>query len=100
MTELSIGISMMTVFALIFGFYWGKRYGRYHGYQEGKTEAILILRQQSLEQGYCVLCNENRSTTTIDRITLFTATNNIRKERDDCGDIENGTQKTSYPGKS
>lgn len=96
MIELLIGISMMTVFALLLGFYFGKSYGRYRGYQEGKTDAILVLRRQSLEQGYCVLCNENRFPTDIDRITVFSSTNNIREECDGCANVQNRTQKTGY----
>jgi len=49
-------ISMIIL--LLIGYCWGKKVGHREGYQEGLAHLPLSLRQQSLEQGYCVLCKE------------------------------------------
>ncbi len=51
-----IGLSMLVAFLL--GYVWGKRQGRAAGYLEAEAVVPLDLRQQSLEQGQCVLCEE------------------------------------------
>lgn len=43
---------------LLVGYLWGKHDGRVEGYKRGTVELPLLLREQSLEQGYCALCNE------------------------------------------
>jgi hypothetical protein len=43
---------------LFIGYVYGKHVGLTLGQEKGKSEMPLLLRQQSLEQGYCTLCNE------------------------------------------
>lgn len=43
----------------LFGYCLGKRLGYECGLQEGKSIAPLLLRQQSYQEGYCVLCRES-----------------------------------------
>jgi hypothetical protein len=45
--------------AFLFGYFLGKRLGREAGLEEGKAVTPLILRQRSLEQGYCALCQKS-----------------------------------------
>lgn len=45
--------------SFLVGYVLGKRAGRSHGYQEGTAEAPLILREQSLSQGRCCLCQSS-----------------------------------------
>ncbi len=53
---------VITFLAIFFaGFISGKYYGMKAGYQEGQSAASLLLRQQSMEQGYCVLCHVQQS---------------------------------------
>lgn len=47
----------MIVSTLLFGYRWGKRDGWGEGYEQGKVDLPLLLREQSLKQGYCSLCN-------------------------------------------
>lgn len=42
--------------ALLIGYLIGKYHGRIKGVEEGKSEAIIMLREKSFERGYCVLC--------------------------------------------
>ena len=51
-----IGLGMLVAFLL--GYIWGKRQGRAAGYLEAEAVVPLDLRQQSLVQGQCVLCEE------------------------------------------
>jgi hypothetical protein len=46
--------------ALLVGYIWGKRDGLLRGNQQGEVSIPLLLRQQSLEKGYCILCNKPR----------------------------------------
>jgi hypothetical protein len=43
--------------SFLMGYCLGKRWGRETGLGEGKAVIPLLLRQQSCEQGYCVLCH-------------------------------------------
>lgn len=43
---------------LLLGYLWGKHNGQIEGFKRGTVTLPLLLREQSLEQGYCVLCNE------------------------------------------
>lgn len=45
--------------AFILGYICGKYYGKIRGYAEGKSVAPLLLRQISLEKGYCALCTQS-----------------------------------------
>ncbi|MPM82502.1 hypothetical protein SDC9_129563 [bioreactor metagenome] len=49
-------ITILLVAALITGYYIGKRMGHTEGFAQGKAETALIMRQESFEHGYCVLC--------------------------------------------
>lgn len=49
---------ILIVSTLLLGYLWGKHDGRIEGYQRGTVDLPLLLRTQSLERGYCVLCNE------------------------------------------
>jgi|GEM_PF-1634327 len=51
-------IVILIVSTLLLGYLWGKHDGRAEGYRRGTVDLPLLLREQSLEQGYCVLCNE------------------------------------------
>lgn len=51
-------IVILIISTLLFGYLWGKYDGRAEGYKRGTVDISLLLREQSLEQGYCVLCNE------------------------------------------
>jgi hypothetical protein len=46
--------------AFLLGYCVGKRLGREEGLAEGQALAPLLLRQQSLAQGYCLLCQTAR----------------------------------------
>lgn len=54
----------MVIYCLVFfiglllGYVFGKQRGFALGYAQGKAEMTLLLRQKSLEQGYCTLCND------------------------------------------
>lgn len=43
---------------LLLGYLWGKHDGQAEGYRRGAVELPILLRERSLEKGYCVLCNE------------------------------------------
>jgi len=49
---------IIMVSILLIGYLWGKHDGRIEGYQRGVVHVPLLLREQSLEQGYCLLCKE------------------------------------------
>lgn len=49
---------LMFMTGLLVGYVYGKRIGLILGQEKGKSEMPLLLRQQSFEQGYCLLCNE------------------------------------------
>ncbi|MBC8015680.1 MAG: hypothetical protein H7X79_08050 [Sporomusaceae bacterium] len=49
---------IIAVITLLLGYLWGKHDGRAEGYQQGSAQLPLLLREQSLEQGYCILCSE------------------------------------------
>lgn len=53
-------LSILVLAFFLFGFCCGKIYGRNRGYQLGITDAPLILRQESLEKGYCTLCGKEK----------------------------------------
>lgn len=46
-----------TIFCLLCGYIWGKAVGNKSGEQATKAMIPLLLRQESLEKGYCVLCH-------------------------------------------
>lgn len=49
--------SLFFLIGLLFGYCCGKHKGVQQGREEGKTETVLDLRQKSLEEGICFLCN-------------------------------------------
>ena len=51
-------IIVIIVSTLLLGYLWGKHDGQVEGYKRGTVNLPLLLREQSLEQGYCALCNE------------------------------------------
>lgn len=52
-------IVIIIVSTLLLGYLWGKHDGRVEGYTRGTVDLPLLFREQSLEQGYCVLCDEH-----------------------------------------
>lgn len=50
-------ILTLLIAALLAGYCWGKHDGRLEGCKQGAAHLSLLLREQSLEQGYCSLCN-------------------------------------------
>ena len=48
---------ILLIAAFLFGYLLGKRLGHESGLEEGKALIPLLMRQQSLEQGYCALCH-------------------------------------------
>jgi hypothetical protein len=50
-------VVLVLIFFLL-GYMFGKRIGQQNGFEVGRTSTALILRQQSYEQGYCVICRE------------------------------------------
>ncbi|QDR80614.1 hypothetical protein [Sporomusa termitida] len=53
-----IYIVLSMLFAFLAGYILGKRRGWATGYLEAEAVVPLNLRQQSLEQGQCVICEE------------------------------------------
>jgi hypothetical protein len=51
-------VVIVVLIALLVGYIWGKRDGLVYGNQQGTVNIPLLLRQQSLEKGYCLLCNK------------------------------------------
>jgi hypothetical protein len=48
--------------AFLFGYFLGKHLGHETGVEEGKAIAPVLLRQQSYELGYCLLCLAEKNT--------------------------------------
>ncbi len=40
------------------GYFWGRYIGKKDGIKKAKAAAPLILRRKSLEEGICILCND------------------------------------------
>jgi hypothetical protein len=53
---------LVFIAAFFIGYIIGKRRGRILGGQEAASSYPLLLRQQSFEKGYCLLCREIVST--------------------------------------
>ncbi|MBP2627675.1 MAG: hypothetical protein H6Q68_2386 [Firmicutes bacterium] len=53
-------IVILIVSTLLLGYLWGKHDGRVEGYKRGTVDLPLFMREQSLELGYCILCNEQK----------------------------------------
>lgn len=53
-----LSILIAVVIGLFVGYIWGKHKGMLYGNQQGLVSVPLLLRQQSLEKGYCILCNK------------------------------------------
>lgn len=50
-------IVILLMCTLLLGYCWGKHNGRVEGYEQGIVSLPIRLREQSFEQGYCMLCN-------------------------------------------
>jgi len=50
-------IVILMLSTLLLGYIWGKHNGRIEGAQQATVTIPLLLREQSLEEGYCLLCN-------------------------------------------
>lgn len=57
-----VEISILVLASILMGYFIGKKIGQIKGFAEGKASMILILRQRSFEQGYCILCNAKSTT--------------------------------------
>ena len=53
-------IVMLMVSILLAGYLWGKHDGRVEGRERAAADLPLLLREQSLEQGYCAICHEQK----------------------------------------
>jgi len=51
-------LAILIVGSLLLGYLWGKHDGRLKGYEQATVDFPLLLREQSFQQGYCVLCNK------------------------------------------
>lgn len=51
-------IAILLLCALLLGYVWGKHNGRVEGYKQGIVNLPLSLREESYNQGYCLLCNK------------------------------------------
>ncbi len=51
-------IGIAGVSGLLIGYIWGKRDGVICGNQQRAVSIPLLLRQESFEKGYCVVCHE------------------------------------------
>ncbi|OCL26242.1 hypothetical protein U472_09525 [Orenia metallireducens] len=52
-------ISLLVLIFLTIGYFWGRYIGHKEGLKEGRLRAPIALRKKSLEEGFCVLCDEN-----------------------------------------
>lgn len=52
--------TILLLIAFLLGFCYGKYSSRQYGYKAGLADAPLLLRQQSLEQGWCVICGKGK----------------------------------------
>ncbi|MBP2649495.1 MAG: hypothetical protein H6Q74_320 [Firmicutes bacterium] len=53
-----LDVILLGLIAFLFGYSVGRRFGRTQGIEEGQASQSLFFRQQSYEQGYCVICHE------------------------------------------
>ena len=60
---------IVMVLTLLGGYIWGKRDGMVSVNQQSLVNAPLLLRQQSLVKGYCILCHEPKKKRIITKIT-------------------------------
>ncbi|TDX53287.1 hypothetical protein [Orenia marismortui] len=51
-------IILLLIISFVIGYFWGRYIGKKDGIKEAKAVAPLILRRKSLEQGICLLCND------------------------------------------
>ncbi|MDU4959693.1 MAG: hypothetical protein E6X17_03385 [Sporomusaceae bacterium] len=47
---------LLLLIAFIAGYFWGQYRGRKHGFETAQALLPLLWRQQSYEQGKCILC--------------------------------------------
>lgn len=52
-----LGLFLALGVGYIIGYYFGKRDGK----EEGKLIAPILLRRNSLQKGYCILCKSNKN---------------------------------------
>ncbi|SDF56057.1 hypothetical protein SAMN05660235_01983 [Sporolituus thermophilus DSM 23256] len=56
---MSVSLALFVMFGLfLIGYLLGQRQGLKHGYKLGQAAIPLMLRERSLELGYCVLCRQ------------------------------------------
>lgn len=51
---------IIVIMALLSGYIWGKRDGIISVSQQNLLSTPLLLRQESFEKGYCILCHKPR----------------------------------------
>ncbi|WP_040682948.1 hypothetical protein [Thermosinus carboxydivorans] len=56
---MSVSLALFVMFGLFLaGYLLGQRRGQTYGYKLGQVTVPLMLREKSLELGYCVLCRQ------------------------------------------
>lgn len=54
--------TILLISAFLMGYCYGKYSGKQYGYKAGMADSPLLLRQQSMEQGWCVICGKGKNT--------------------------------------
>jgi hypothetical protein len=51
-------IFLASLFALLIGYIWGRKIGNQEGFNQGLASAPMHIRERSLLEGKCLICNE------------------------------------------
>lgn len=55
-----VEMAIMIIAGFLAGYWLGRKQGYNAGRTAGQNESPIIFRQQSYEQGYCILCHHGR----------------------------------------